>query len=911
MKRILIIGLAVVVLSVLGWLSVSRIPDGHVGVSGDRIFHPGLHVHAPWTNPRLFPSELQSIDRDLSILSKEGAQTRVHVLVEYRWDIDRLMEIPVLPDSVESVIVALPDSLNQARTAPEIPSTVHAALSGRLSALPIDGLLIEVSGSEEVPPGIRKAVHPTGTKILLIGLDGLDWVLLDRLAAEGKLPTFSSFKQGSAWCDLRSFEPVLSPLIWTSIASSRYPEDHGILDFVTKDPNTGTDVPITSSFRKTQTFWTILSALGLRVNVVGWWATFPAEKINGIMVSERLFYQLFGMEGGRDVEGNVYPGNLEGHYADMVRKAEDVDYDTVHRFIDISREEFDRAWEVGLKSEDRYSNRINHLRHILATTRSTFEIFSDVLKRGPWDLSAVYLEGTDTIGHRFGHYLDPKLSWTKTEDHLKFHRAMEEYYIYVDELVGRMLKELPDDTTVIITADHGFYTGKARPSIPPDDFALGAPRWHRMTGVFMIKGPGIRKEYFTDADIYDILPSIFTLLGFPCSDEFVGKPMSQIFTESIPAAAMIPTYETLPAPWKEHQGPVVPDEDRIKELAALGYLSPGQRMQGGEGSPEKPAEAESFTQLYNQAAAALERGDREVARSSYKKSVELNPGFGLGYFGLARMEAQDGRHLEAYHLLKKAFEVGKLLPDEALYHLVEEGALTGNLQDSFDFLLSLEAKYGREAGLYSALGMALLKGHREEDAADLFRQALAINPTEPVAVEELIAYHKRRGETDQVQRLLATILKRSEGSLESLEKISAVALRQGEPGTAEIAARKVLQSDPGNGEARANLAAALAMLGRYEESLEYFARALPVRPRDAMLRFNYGAALASLGRNREAIQQIESAEQMGLKNPSIYKALGMIRFRLGDKTGAKTALLQSLDLDPNQPDVREMVTELK
>ena len=98
----------------------------------------------------------------------------------------------------------------------------------------------------------------------MIGLDGLDWGLLDRLIAEGRCPTFARMKRDGAWGDIVSHQPVLSPLIWTSIATGRRPEVHGVLDFVVTDPATGEDVPITNQFRQVHAFWNILSAIGRR-----------------------------------------------------------------------------------------------------------------------------------------------------------------------------------------------------------------------------------------------------------------------------------------------------------------------------------------------------------------------------------------------------------------------------------------------------------------------------------------------------------------------------------------------------------------------------------------------------------------------------------------------------------------------
>ena len=88
-----------------------------------------------------------------------------------------------------------------------------------------------------------------GPRVLLVGLDGADMRIVDRLVGEGKLPTFARLKREGAWGPLRSVEPLLSPLVWTSIATGRRPQDHGVFDFVEITPE-GEPTPITSTRRR-------------------------------------------------------------------------------------------------------------------------------------------------------------------------------------------------------------------------------------------------------------------------------------------------------------------------------------------------------------------------------------------------------------------------------------------------------------------------------------------------------------------------------------------------------------------------------------------------------------------------------------------------------------------------------------
>ena len=61
--------------------------------------------------------------------------------------------------------------------------------------------------------------------------------LLERQAAEGRVPNLARLMREGAWGPLRSREPLLSPLLWTTIATGQRPQDHGILDFVEPGPD--------------------------------------------------------------------------------------------------------------------------------------------------------------------------------------------------------------------------------------------------------------------------------------------------------------------------------------------------------------------------------------------------------------------------------------------------------------------------------------------------------------------------------------------------------------------------------------------------------------------------------------------------------------------------------------------------
>src|SRR5690349_6372421 len=92
----------------------------------------------------------------------------------------------------------------------------------------------------------RHRATPSVPRVIVVGLDGADWQLLDRYRAKGAMPELDRLVREGRSGVLRSLVPPLSPLVWTTIATGVSPLQHRILDFTRFDPATGQREPITS-----------------------------------------------------------------------------------------------------------------------------------------------------------------------------------------------------------------------------------------------------------------------------------------------------------------------------------------------------------------------------------------------------------------------------------------------------------------------------------------------------------------------------------------------------------------------------------------------------------------------------------------------------------------------------------------
>jgi predicted AlkP superfamily phosphohydrolase/phosphomutase len=292
---------------------------------------------------------------------------------------------------------------------------------------------------------------------MVFGLDGMDPETVDLLMSEGSMPNFARMRQNGAYGRLLSSMPMLSPVLWTTIATGKPPDQHGIGHFVAAAGPDGGRLPVTSEMRRVESIWNILSALDQRVAVVGWWATWPAETVNGAIVSDHTCYHFLfaeGEDGAADPTGVTYPPQLFEEIAPLVRRPDAVTLEDAANYIDVGQGEFDAPFD--------FSNDVSHFKWALATADSYRDIGLRLWRQERPDLLMVYIEGMDSLSHMFGHlFRAGELSGELAEQQAKFGTTVEEMYLYADRLVGEYIDAMDDDTTLVALSDHGFDLGTA------------------------------------------------------------------------------------------------------------------------------------------------------------------------------------------------------------------------------------------------------------------------------------------------------------------------------------------------------------------------------------------------------------------------------------------------------------------
>jgi len=391
--------------------------------------------------------------------------------------------------------------------------------------------------------------------VVLIGLDGAEWDLLGPMMAAGEMPNLARVRDRGVYGNLRSLEPLQkSPAIWTTIATGKSPEEHGIRSFVEQVGGR----PLTKNIRQTRALWNIVSSVGRTVGVVGWLMTWPAEEVNGFVVTDYLQYD---PGPSRKIQGRTYPPELESRISDEVVYWQDIPWSFVQRFLDA-------PLDTTSLSED-MERLLRPIRWIAAGDVTFARVGTELYRENPPDFFALYLRGMDSMGHLYWNYMTPQAVPAGTLDpqgETYLAGAMRAYYRYVDELLGPLLDAALADpnTTVIVCSDHGFAGGPGR-----------GIQVHKLDGVILLAGRGVGRGEITGANVYDITPTALVLLGLPPAQDMHGKVLWSALNDAIPKdrfGNLIPTYETGSAsgPGTPVESPV--DEELKERLRSLGYI---------------------------------------------------------------------------------------------------------------------------------------------------------------------------------------------------------------------------------------------------------------------------------------------------------------------------------------------------
>jgi predicted AlkP superfamily phosphohydrolase/phosphomutase len=260
------------------------------------------------------------------------------------------------------------------------------------------------------------------SKVLIIGLDGATFDLIDPWVEQGKLPVLAqSMKEGTR-STLQSTPLSNSAQAWSSFITGKNPGKHGIYDFFEPLGDSYGVRFLNASFRKGKSLWRLVNDAGKKVGIMNVPMTYPSEAVNGFLIP--------GLDSPGIDNNFAYPTGI---------------------MEEINRQVGEYILEAGIWGYIRRGKPGKALRKLLQMVKTRTATAKYLMETKDWDLFMVVYTAIDKAQHHFWKYIDP----ARPEFHTKpYSSAILQVYQEIDKGIGELLA-LAGKASIVIMSDHG------------------------------------------------------------------------------------------------------------------------------------------------------------------------------------------------------------------------------------------------------------------------------------------------------------------------------------------------------------------------------------------------------------------------------------------------------------------------
>jgi predicted AlkP superfamily phosphohydrolase/phosphomutase/Tfp pilus assembly protein PilF len=579
---------------------------------------------------------------------------------------------------------------------------------------------------------LRREARGVAGRVVVFAIDGADWELISELSADGRIPNLRALAQGGTTASMQTIQPTVSPMVWTTAATGLSPDRHGVIDFLDRSRKK----PVDATTRRSPAIWDIAEAFGRRAVTVNWWADWPARPDSAI-----TFDSPVGLHANA-----IYPGNLANRVSQLDVPLETINGPQVRRFLNITEEEYNAAVASGGPMHP-----INVFRQVLSKTWTDHRVAVDLYRQHEPLLMMVHYEGPDTVNHLFSPYHPPYREGIDQTEFRRYWPAVANYYSEVDRLIGEWMNVLSDDTTVIIMSAHGYRWGKTRPRVQPVGRAALAD--HRNPGVFIAYGNHIAPSRGSHTiTLYDIVPSVLSILGLPQSTEMPGKHADWMFSNITPVKSVrVVSYDEFFGTPSVGSGGLDASA-YTQRLQAIGHMVDPRRAQPvfDEDTPQMAAQQIPPDQwgpyaYYNNQGIELRKQNKiREAVEAFQAAIDRNPTRPIPYLNMAMTLFDRQQYTAADDVFMMAVQRG--LPNAEQW-FVDFAALyrSRNMTSrAIQLLYKGKQVFPTSYMIAANLGSALFQAQRYTEGMPELDRALALQPSSTLVLNNMGTFYARQ-----------------------------------------------------------------------------------------------------------------------------------------------------------------------
>ena len=394
----------------------------------------------------------------------------------------------------------------------------------------------------------------------MILLDGASLDFIAPAAASGRVPNFGRLLENGAVMHLATLSPTQPAPVWTAVATGKLPYKTSVYSaarYLVSGSNQRlellpdfcfaqalfrfgllTEEDRTSDAVRARPMWELASSFGITTGVIDWPVTYPAHSVAGYLISDQFLHRddTSVLASLRDEPPLVWPADVLEPTRAARRRA--------------TPEAASVARAAQRASGTQPGEGLPTPTNPLAADAAAEQIARDLGVSRPAQFTAVRYPGLDAVGHYYLRYAMPRaFGDVSEEERLRFGRVLEQYYTYVDGIIGRAMASLGPDDLLLVVSGFGMEPlslGKRVLERVAGDRELSGSHEGAPDGFLMAYGRRVAKGNFPRASVVDVAPTVLYFLGLPIGRDMDGYARTDIFapgfTEQRPIT-FIPYYD--------------------------------------------------------------------------------------------------------------------------------------------------------------------------------------------------------------------------------------------------------------------------------------------------------------------------------------------------------------------------------
>jgi len=431
--------------------------------------------------------------------------------------------------------------------------TNRTAVLGALLVITIAALIFAIVWQPSDGP---EETSSSGLRVVVVGVDGLDWFILQQYVSEGRMPFLGHLIGRGVLGSIGADRPVIPTVGWTQLGNGRHLDESALAalgEMRGASAHTGTPAMVQAA-----------TAAGASCLTIGWPGSWPVDgnADAGMVVApytanapaHQLSLAPAYLVGGT---GQTAPADLATRLDETVRSG-----------MDSWMTGFDEdILPAGETVEGWFENELA-ARWSYVSDRAAVELAAGMLAEFEPELALIHLGGLDAVSHRFvapgmRHFF-PNLPENAA---VRYADVLPSYYEFVDSAIRRLHRLTDDRTVFVVCSAYGTHPAEGDVRIS-GSHERGAP------GVLILSGRRIAPVPTpVELSTVDLAPTLLAVIGRPIPSDFDGRIVPQAmpagFLQSYP-----PVYSSFTLQDPE---PVPSATDEMEALtAAQGRFIAGQ-----------------------------------------------------------------------------------------------------------------------------------------------------------------------------------------------------------------------------------------------------------------------------------------------------------------------------------------------